>query len=109
MTLLNILTSYLRKNRLIYGLLGLYLTALLLNAAGLPVWLPGCPFKATLGVECWGCGLNRAAIALLSGHLAEAARINALIFIYMPLIVGYAAYDFYKFYVQSNQNYYGQT
>ena len=109
MTLLNTLTKYFRHNWLIYGLLGLYLAALLLNAAGLPVWLPGCPIKATLGVECWGCGLNRAAIALLSGHVAEAARLNALIFVYLPLIVGYAAYDFYKFYVQSNQNYYGQT
>ena len=109
MHLLRAIANYILKNWLIYGLLGLYMAALLLNAAGVPVWLPGCPFKATLGVECWGCGLNRAAIALLSGHVAEAARLNALIFVYLPLIVGYAAYDFYKFYVQSNQNYYGQT
>lgn len=41
-------------------------------------WFPFCPFKALTGLECPGCGSQRAAHALLHGEIGEAFRYNAL-------------------------------
>ena len=70
---------------------------LIINSLGFHVWLPGCPISSLTGYDCLGCGLNRAAIALLSGDIEGALSFNPLIFVYVPLIIGWISYDFYKF------------
>ena len=72
---------------------------LLLNTIGVHIWLPHCPISEITGYECFGCGLNRAALAMLSGDFIGAFRFNPLIFVYSPIIIGWIAYDYYKFYL----------
>ena len=40
------------------------------------VWMPKCPFKLLTGLQCPGCGGQRAVYALLHGHFSEALRYN---------------------------------
>ncbi|MEN8249294.1 MAG: DUF2752 domain-containing protein [Bacteroidota bacterium] len=97
---MKLIQSYLKKNWILYTLLLVYILSLFGNSLGIHLWLPSCPISAVTGYECFGCGLNRAAIALLSGDFAAALSYNPLIFIYLPLITGWITYDFYKFYLK---------
>lgn len=101
-----LLFAYLKKNWLIYSLLGIYGVVLFLNAIGFHIWLPGCLVTQFTGYECFSCGINRAAIALISGDIQAAAIYNPLIFIYLPIIIGWITHDFYKFYLTTNQSTY---
>ena len=47
---------------------------------------PRCMFRQLSGLECPGCGSQRAIHALLHGHISEAWSYNALLLIEMPLI-----------------------
>jgi hypothetical protein len=47
-------------------------------AAGLP--LPPCAFRTVTGCPCPTCGATRCVLALLHGHVAEAAAWNPLVF-----------------------------
>jgi hypothetical protein len=98
--------AYLKKNWIIYSLLGGYGILLFLNAIGIQFWLPACLVTQLSGHECFSCGINRAAIALISGDIQAAAIYNPLIFIYLPLIIGWITHDFYKFYLTTNQSTY---
>ena len=93
---------YFRKNWIIYSLIGAYGFALLLNALGFHAWLPACLVTQITGHECLACGLNRAAIALISGDFKQAVIYNPLIFIYLPIILGWITFDIYKFYLNTN-------
>ena len=103
---MKVLLGYLRLNWLIYCLLFVYVLALTLNAMGLHIWLPACQVTYFTGHECFGCGLNRAAIALLSGDVRAAINYNPLIFIYLPLVCGWIIYDFTNFSLKTNQTSY---
>ncbi|MFH0878100.1 MAG: DUF2752 domain-containing protein [Lentisphaerota bacterium] len=46
-----------------------------LHMAGLPGWV--CPFKATFGIPCPGCGLTAAMDQLLHGEVRAALHIHA--------------------------------
>lgn len=46
-----------------------------------------CPIHATTGLLCPGCGGQRAAIALARGDIAEAAHLNATLFVAPPLMI----------------------
>jgi len=98
---MHILLKYYRRNWIIYSILLVYALDLMLNALGLHLWLPVCPISHLTGYECLGCGLNRAAISLLSGDFETALMYNPLIFIYSPIIIGWVAYDYYKFYLKT--------
>ena len=100
--MIRVLYEYLLNNWVIYGLLIGYGLVLFLNALGIHVWLPGCLVTQLTGHECFGCGLNHAAVALLSGNIKAAAFYNPLIFIYLPLIIGWISHDFYKFNLNAN-------
>lgn len=45
-----------------------------------------CPVHALTGLSCAGCGMTRAAHALLHGHVAEAVRFNVLSVIVVPSV-----------------------
>jgi len=38
--------------------------------------MPKCPFKLITGLNCPGCGIQRAIYALLHGHIVEAIQYN---------------------------------
>ena len=46
---------------------------------------PRCLFHAATGLHCPGCGALRGAHLLLHGHLTEALRMNALVFLFLPV------------------------
>jgi uncharacterized protein DUF2752 len=99
---MKVLFRYFTINRVIYGFLLLYGLGIMLNALGIHLWLPGCLITQYTGYECLGCGINRAAIALLSGDVHSAFILNPLIFIYIPIAMAWIANDFYKFYSNNN-------
>lgn len=47
---------------------------------------PRCLFRQLTGLQCPGCGSQRAIHALLHGHVAEAWGHNALLLVELPLI-----------------------
>ena len=71
--------------------LAIYSLLLLLNAVLLVDWLPSCPIKNNLGIECLGCGINRAGTELLRGNFQAAFDFNPLIFLYCTLFIGWIA------------------
>lgn len=52
---------------------------------------PFCPFAALTGVPCPGCGLGRATLALLHGHVHEALRFHPLVLVVLPALALVAA------------------
>lgn len=49
-------------------------------------WMPRCTFKSLTGLDCPGCGSQRAIQALLHGHIATAWNFNPALFFAVPLI-----------------------
>jgi hypothetical protein len=70
----------------------------MLASIGYQIWLPSCPVSKFFNMECFGCGLNRAAIALLSLDWSAAKASNPLAFIYLTAFSCLISYDFYKYY-----------
>lgn len=64
------------------GLVALY--GLVDPASG---YYPRCMFKQLTGLDCPGCGSQRAIHAILHGNLAEAWSSNAMLFILVPLLM----------------------
>lgn len=100
-----IVIQYLKKLGIVLAFLSAYFILIALNTAGFDVWLPSCPIKATTGIECFGCGLNHAAISLVQGDFQHAFEHNPLIFVVIPIILGFLIYDFTK-YLTKNKNTY---
>ena len=50
-------------------------------------FFPRCVFKMATGLDCPGCGSQRAVHALLNGEFAAAVRYNALFLAEIPLLV----------------------
>ena len=48
---------------------------------------PRCTVKTLTGLDCPGCGAQRAIHAMLHGHILEALRLNALFVIELPLLL----------------------
>jgi hypothetical protein len=58
-------------------------------------FLPVCPTKALLGVDCPGCGSLRMIYSLLHGDLVSALRFNALALVALAfLVVAYATWTY---------------
>lgn len=74
--------------------LGLALAALVAASMG---GVPICPSVLLLRAPCPGCGLTRAAIALASGDLAGAMRMNPLAPLVCPVAAAVAAYNAYSY------------
>ncbi len=50
-------------------------------------FFPGCPVKMLTGLDCPGCGSQRALHALLRGHVAEAFAFNPIVFVLGPYAI----------------------
>ena len=59
--------------------------------------LPPCLWTALFHHHCPGCGLTRACICLLQGHVAEAWHTNPLIFPAIVIIIYALIADYMKF------------
>ena len=55
-------------------------------AAAVAFDVPLCPFAILTRHPCPGCGLTRATLALLHGHLGEALRFHPLVLLVSPLV-----------------------
>lgn len=51
------------------------------------VWMPKCPTKMLTHFDCPGCGSQRALHALLHGDLTAAFKANALLVVFLPVMV----------------------
>jgi hypothetical protein len=47
-------------------------------------WMPGCLFHRMTGLNCPGCGMTRAAYAVLHGNFGEAFRLNPMGMVLLP-------------------------
>jgi hypothetical protein len=56
-----------------------------------PEWLIHCPFKILTGLQCPGCGDQRALHALLCGHPLEAVSYNLFLIVALPYLIAFAA------------------
>jgi Protein of unknown function (DUF2752) len=70
-----------RSRKLCLGLFGLGLLHFSLIMLGLPSWK--CPIRQGFNLPCPGCGLSRATIELLHGHIHPALEIHA----FSPIVV----------------------
>jgi hypothetical protein len=61
-------------------------------AAAAALRIPLCPVALLTGRPCPGCGLTRATLALLHGHVREAVGIHPLAPLVSPLLAGFLAY-----------------
>jgi Protein of unknown function (DUF2752) len=52
-----------------------------------------CPFAILTQHPCPGCGLTRATVALLQGHVTEALHLHPLSVVVSPLFCGMFAYN----------------
>lgn len=50
--------------------------------------VPLCPIAAVIRQPCPGCGLTRATLALLHGHVGESVRLHPLAPVVVPLLGG---------------------
>ncbi len=48
---------------------------------------PICPMAGTLGIPCPGCGLTRATLAVLHGHLWQGMHLHPLVLLVTPIYV----------------------
>ena len=80
----------LRRRSLIFLSLLIGVALLMLYAFFEPAetwWMPRCPINFFTGLECPGCGSQRAMHALLHGEFREAFTQNALLIFAIPFIL----------------------
>lgn len=51
------------------------------------IWMPKCPTKMIFGINCPGCGFQRAAHAFLHGHTKEALGYNLFFVVAFPYLI----------------------
>ena len=52
-------------------------------------WTPKCPFKLVTGLQCPGCGIQRALHALLQGRFLDAIHYNYFLLFSGPYIISF--------------------
>ena len=52
-------------------------------------WTPKCSFKLVTGLQCPGCGIQRALHALLQGHFVDAIHYNYFLLFSGPYILSF--------------------
>ena len=76
------LKKFIKENKIIFILAAVFAVYV---AAGLAFHIP-CFIREALGVSCPGCGMSRAALAVLRVDLLAALAYHPLIFIMAPLV-----------------------
>lgn len=91
------LYQYLCKHWL-WSLVGVYFfcSILLKMSTGIDICIP-CIWTTLFGINCPGCGLTRAFIALLQFDLPLAWQTNKLLFLVLPAVIYYLFSDFKQF------------
>jgi hypothetical protein len=69
-------------------------------AAAVALGIPLCPFAIVTRLPCPGCGLTRATLALLHGHLHESLRYHPLAVVVSPVVVGAFSYNAFTYIMQ---------
>jgi len=64
-----------------------------LFGAAIALNIPLCPFAILTRHPCPGCGLTRATLALLQGHLGEALHLHPLSVVVSPLVAAGLVYN----------------
>ena len=59
------------------------------------IWIPKCPVKLLTGLQCPGCGFQRAAHALLHGDVLGALRFNWFLLYAVPYLLVLIAERFF--------------
>lgn len=68
-----------------------------------PLIFKSCPTKGLfVSCNCPACGLTRATSYFLHGNFLEASKINKLVFIIVPFIIGLIIYNLFKI-IKTNQ------
>lgn len=60
-------------------------------------WVPQCAFRNLTGLECPGCGSQRAFHALLTGHVADAWNYNPFLILMVPVILLMLFADMFRY------------
>ena len=60
-------------------------------------WFFKCPFHLITGLQCPGCGTQRAIHCLLHGDMMEALRFNAFIVVIIPFLLLMAIVEWYNY------------
>lgn len=60
-------------------------------------FMPKCPFKLLTGLDCPGCGGQRAVYALLHGHLIEAVKANLYLVYAGPYALSFLIRDWFLY------------
>lgn len=68
------------------AVVGALITLYLVNPSEQPL-MPHCPFKLLTGLDCPGCGFQRATHALLHGHVREAIGYNLFLLFALPYLL----------------------
>ncbi|MCX6878688.1 MAG: DUF2752 domain-containing protein [Verrucomicrobia bacterium] len=80
-----------RAIAVVLGTLMLGAGVYVLRQHGSEGWLPGCAWRKLTGLNCPGCGMTRATVAVLHGQLGTAFRCNPLGMVLLPpALVGLA-------------------
>lgn len=56
-------------------------------------FFPRCPFHTLTGLQCPGCGSQRAIHALLNGHISDAWHYNAFMLLALPAALTFIAIE----------------
>ena len=59
-------------------------------------WMPKCPVHILTGLDCPGCGSQRAVYALLHGDIPTAVASNAILLFMIPFILALGAAEFLR-------------
>ena len=60
------------------------------------IWMPKCPIKLLFGIDCPGCGFQRAVHAILHGHFKEAVGYNLFLVVAFPYLMVILLSDFMR-------------
>lgn len=61
-------------------------------------FFPECPFHKYLGLDCPGCGAQRAVYALLHGNVLQAVNYNALLVLSIPFLLTHLILRIYAYF-----------
>lgn len=64
-----------------------------------------CLFRALTGYLCPGCGMTRATLSILTGHLAKAWSLNALSLTLVPVFLLYLGYRIIRYVLTGQESF----